>query len=643
MLQRMRNAQSWMIKGVLWAVVLAFIVTIFYSWGVRSGPTPQGSEVATVLGHRIGMAEFQRVHNSLYRTYQNVLGNRADASLLEQFNFREMALEQIATRYILLRMAEEEGLQVTDAELFERIASLPAFQEQGRFDPARYHAVLRYQVPPITPQQFEAEQRRDLLLEKVYALVQRGMQVTEAEAEEAYRREHEQVAVRYVALVPSLFMSQVTVSDAEAQAHYDSHQSTYQEPEKRQLRYLTVSPERFPFTGEIAQEEIEDYYELHPEAFTRQEEVRVRHILFKVPENASAEQEAQVRTRAAQVLSELRGGADFATFAQQYSEDEATAAKGGDLGLFPRGQMVPAFDEAAFTLSVGQLSELVRTQFGFHILRVEDKVEAGVKPLPDVQQEIITKLRQEKAQEATRTFVEDLMGVLDPNPQQFEALATQHDLALVTTPFIAPGGHLPDLAGVPDLAARAFTLGEGAVDVVASPDGTHYLFQVVAIQPATIPPFAEVQERVKADVQRQKSEALAKQRADDWAARVQQGTPLQELAATLEVQVLETGLFKRNDPIPQFGRSMAFSRVAFDLQVNDAGAAHEGQRHIVMQVTARQAADMQGYAADQQTYRQQLRTRKQQQARMAFEQQLRTQYQQLRQEGKIVVNSQYIF
>jgi peptidyl-prolyl cis-trans isomerase D len=305
--------------------------------------------------------------------------------------------------------------------------------------------------------------------------------------------------------------------------------------------------------------------------------------------------------------------------------------------------MVPAFDEAAFTLSVGQLSELVRTQFGFHILRVEDKVEAGVKPLLEVQQEIMTTLRQEKAQEATRTLVEDLMEVLDPNPQQFEALAAQHDLALVTTPFVAPDGRLPDLPGVPDLVTRAFTLGEGAVDVVASPDGIHYLFQVVAIQPATVPPFAEVQERVKTDVQRQKSEALARQTADDWAAHVKQGTSLQELAATLEVQVMETGLFKRNDPIPQFGRSMAFSRVAFDLQVDDAGAVHEGQRHIVMQVTARQAADMEGYVADKQAYRQQLRTRKQQQARIAFDQQLRTQYQQLRQEGKIVVNPQYIF
>jgi peptidyl-prolyl cis-trans isomerase D len=643
MLQQMRNAQSWMIKGVLWAVVLAFIVTIFYSWGVRSSPTPQGSEVATVLGHRVGIAEFQRVHNTLYRTYQNVLGNRADASLLEQFNFREMALEQIAKRYILLDMAQEEGLQVTDTELLQRIATLPAFQDAGRFDPARYHAVLRYQVPPVTPQQFEAEQRRDLLLEKVYNLVERAMQVTEAEAEDAYRREHEQVAVQYAVLVPSLFTDQVTVTDEEAQAHYDANQNAYRTPEKRQLRYFTVSPQRFPFPGDIAPDEIEDYYALHQEEYTREEEVRVRHILFKVPENASAEQEAQVRARAEQVVAELRGGADFATLAQQHSEDEATAEKGGDLGLFPQGQMVPAFDEVAFSLPVGQISELVRTPFGFHILRVEDKIEAGVKPLSEVQPEIVAKLRQEKAQEATRDFVEDLMDVLDTNAQQFEVLATQHELSLVTTPFVASDGHLADFAAVPGLIPRAFALGEGVVDVIASPDGIHYLFQVVGVQPATIPPFVDVQEQVKADLQRQKSADLARQTADDWAARVQQGTPLAEVAATLGVEVAETGLFKRNDPIPQFGRNQAFSRIAFGLQVQDAGAAHEGQRHVVMQATARQAADMEGYAADKQAYRQQLRERKQQQARLAFDQHLRTRYEALRQEGKIVVNPQYVF
>lgn len=643
MLRQMREAQGWMIKGVLWAVVLAFVVTIFYSWGVQSSNAPTNSEVATVLGRRVGIVEFQRTQNALYRTYQNIFGNRADINLQEQFNFREMALEQIARRHLLLHMAQEEDLQVSDAEVYKRIAALPVFQEEGRFEPARYHAVLRQQVPPIVPKQFEEEQRRELLLEKVYDLVRIGIQVTDAEAEEAYRQEHEQVAVRYLTLVPSLFEDQVTITDEDVQAHYETQKSAYREPEKRQLRYVAVTPERFPFTGEIAQDEIADYYDMHPEAFMRQEEVQVRHILFKVPANADEEQEAQVRTAAEKVLAELRDGADFATMAQEHSEDEATAEQGGELGFFPRGQMVPAFDAAAFALTVGQLSELIRTEFGFHILRVEDKVEAETKSLPEVETEITTLLRQEKSRQAAQDLVDDLMDILEEAPQQFDAVATQHDLSVLTTPFVAPGGRIANLEEVPDLVQRAFTLGEQAVDTAVGANGTLYIFQVAAIQPTAILPFADVQERVTTDLRRQKSGALVGQTADDWAAQVQQGTPLQELAATLEVQVVDTDLFKRNAPVPQFGQSAAFSRIAFGLQVDEASAVHEEARHAVIQVTERQAANMQDYATQKRTYRQQLLERKQQQARVAFDQHLGIQYQTLRQEGEIVVNPQYVF
>ena len=235
------------------------------------------------------------------------------------------------------------------------------------------------------------------------------------------------------------------------------------------------------------------------------------------------------------------------------------------------------------------------------------------------------------------------MAVLDTDPQQFDALARQHGLDIVTTPFVEPNGRIAEFANTPDLLARAFALNEGAVDVVAAADGTHTIFQVTALQPAIIPPFTEVQERVKADLQQQKSGELARQTAEDWAVQVQQGTPLATLAATLNVQVTETGLFKRNDPIPQFGPSAAFSRIAFGLQIGDAGAAHEGPRHVVLQVTDRQAAEMQDYAAQKQQYRQQLLERKQQHVQVAFDQHLRTQYQQLRQQGKIVVNPQYVF
>jgi peptidyl-prolyl cis-trans isomerase D len=632
-----------MIKGVLWAVVLAFVITIFYSWGVRSSSGPTRSEVATILGEPVGVREFQRMQNRLYQTYRNLFRNQPGVDLREQFNFREMALEQIARRRLLLRIAQENGLVVTDAELYDRIAAMPVFQWQGHFDPVRYRTVLQSQVPPIPLQQFEEEQRQALLLEKVNDLVRMTVHVTDAEVEQAYRQEHEQIAVRYVTLVPSLFAQQVQVTDEAIQAYYEEHKETYREPERRKLRYMVITPARFRPTGDLDQQEIEDYYATHQEAFRRQEQVRVRHILFKVPQDATQEQEAEIRARAEKVLAELRDGADFAALAKAHSDDAATAEKGGDLGFFPRGQMVKPFEEAAFALPVGQISDLVRTPFGFHILRVEDKIEADVKPLMEVRQEVISKLREEKAREAAMAFVDDLMVTLEEDPSQFATLAAQHELSVTTTPFVAVTDRVADLTGVPDLVRRAFALVGQTVDTVEGKDGTHYIFQVAEVQPSTVPELATVKSRVEADLRRQRSTEIASQTADDWAAQVQTGASLSALAAPLQVRVVETELFGRNDPVPQLGRSVTFNRVAFRLQAGEAGAAHEGTRHFVIQVTTRQAADMSTYDTDKVAYRERLLRRKRRQALLAFQNSLQAQYQKLRQQGEIVVNPQYVF
>ncbi|WP_089718317.1 peptidylprolyl isomerase [Candidatus Entotheonella palauensis] len=641
MLQQMREAQGWLIKGMLWAVVFAFIVTSLY-FGM-SGSSPTSSEVATVLGHRVGVAEFQRVQNNLYQNYRNIFGNRADFDLRERFNFREMALEQIVRQALLKRMAKREQLDVTDVELYESIATIPAFQEEGKFNPELYLAVLRQQVPPIVPQVFEEQQREALLAQKVYDLVTAGVNVTEAEVVDAYQREHEQAAARYVTLIPNLFDDEVTLTDEELQAHYEAEQGRYQNPEQRQIKYVTIAPARFPYKGEIAPDLIEDYYDGNEDEFTQPERVQARHILLKVPSNVSDEREAEIRQQAEELLQQLRDGADFAELAMEHSEDEASAEKGGDLGTFPQGQMVAPFDEAVFALEVGALSEPVRTTFGFHIIRLDDKLEAGIKSLEDVKEEIENKLRQEREQEAALAFVDDIMVFLEEDPQQFEALAKQHDLEITTAPFVPSTGRLPDLAQAPQIVPRAFALNQGAIDTQSTSDGTHYIFQVAEIQEASTIPFDEAKERVTSDLKQQKSRDLANQTADDWAAKLQSGTSLEELAKTRDVQVAETGLFKRNDSIPQYGRSAAFSRMAFDVQPGESAAVHDGNRHAVIQVTERKPADMADFEAQKQATQEQLLRQKQQQARAAFDSALRDEFQQLRESGKIVVNPQYVF
>src|SRR5262249_33839738 len=184
----------------------------------------------------------------------------------------------------------------------------------------------------------------------------------------------------------------------------------------------------------------------------------------------------------------------------------------------------------------------------------------------------------------------------------------------------AAAGQVEGLADVPDLVKRAFALPELGVDTLQGKDRTSYVFQTAAIQPARLQEFSVVQERVTQELRLQKSNTLAQQQAEDWATKVRSGTPLADLAAGLDVQVVETGLFKRRDPISQLGQQADFSRVAFGLQVGDVGVAHDSARYFVMQVMERQPADMQAYATDKSEYRQRLLDQKRQQAASAFQQ-----------------------
>ena len=644
MLKQMRESSAWMIKGVLWAVVLAFVVTIFYSWGVQSSSGPARTEVATLWGQGIEAAEFQRTQNALYRQYRQVFGNQPDVDLREHFNFRQMALEQIVSRALLLRIAEENRLEVTDTELYAHLTRQPGFQNpQGQFDSDRYRVALASVVPPVSMQQFEDEQRRSLMQSKVFALVQQGAQITDAEAEQAYRHEHQQVNVRYVTLVPSLFEAEATVSDEEVKTHYETYRESYREPERRQIRYLTVTAEPFRVTREFSEDELQAYYDSQPEALVRRAEARARHILFRLPENASAERQERVRSLAQSVLDDLRGGADFAAAAAEHSEDDGTAEAGGDLGFFPRGRMMPPLEEAAFSLPIGELSDPVRTELGFHILRVEERMEAGIKPLEEARQEVIDALQDEKAREAALVFVDDLVVAMDEAPERFAELADQHGLEAETTPFVEAAGFIEELTGAPQLIGRAFSLRAQTVDAMVGRNGNHYIFQVAETQPDKVPPLEDIVERVTRDARDGKGADLASETGAEWVTQLRDGASLAELAGALELQVTETGWFRRKEPVPDLGNVSEFRRAAFQLQPNEGEAVGEGDRTYVVQVIEYRDADMSTFKADLPDHRRQLLAQKQNQLVQAFQESLATQYQQLLRDGDLVVNSQYVF
>ena len=268
-------------------------------------------------------------------------------------------LQQLVNEQAMIAEADRLGMTVTDDEVRQRILAMPEFQLNGQFiGEAQYQAMLNTARPPMTPGEFEAGLRRQLLVEKLRAVVTDWVAVTDAEADAEYTRRNEKVKVQLVHVPSSAFLSQATATDAEMAAYFDVHKEDYRVGERRKVRYVLVDVEALRQGIIVPSREVERYYNDNIELFSTPEQVRASHILLKT----EGKDEAAVRAAAEKVLQEAKAGADFAELAKKYSEDESNAKLGGDLDYFARGRMVPEFDEAAFAAQPGLIPDLVKTE-----------------------------------------------------------------------------------------------------------------------------------------------------------------------------------------------------------------------------------------------------------------------------------------
>ena len=331
MLDTIRRAQPAIIKGVLGAVVLAFVATIFLDWGWQRSGRPD-AHVATVGGEGVSLHEFQMTYTNLTDFYRRLYQDRFTEDFARTLNLKQQALDTLVQRKLLLREAKRQGLMVSDAELIEKVQTYPVFQVNGQFDHSRYLQVLR--LSRLTPADFEQNQREDLLLGKLENLIKDGVQVTEAEVKQTFIHDKEQVNVEYIRVDPAQFVPQVEVSDVDLLTYYQEHLERFRKPEQMRLGYVVVDPAWFAALVEMTDEQLAQYYEQHKEEFRREEQVRARHILFKLAQQAGAEEEARVRGEAEATLQRIQAGEDFAALASQLSEDPVSAQQGGDLGFF---------------------------------------------------------------------------------------------------------------------------------------------------------------------------------------------------------------------------------------------------------------------------------------------------------------------
>ena len=561
MLDKMRRHKSWL-KWSLGLVCLAFVIFYIPDFLRGSGAdAASGDTIARVEGREITAGEFRRTYQAQLQAYRAAYGANMSEQLLKQLGVEQQILQQLVEERAALAEADRLGIRVSDEEVRQRILSMPAFQDNGQFiGESRYQQLLRMQRPPMTPSEFEDNIRRGLTVEKLRAAITDWLSVPDKELEQEYRRRNDKVKLALVSFTADSLRKDVSASDAEAAGYFDAHKNDFKIPEKRKTRYLLVDIEALRAKINPSPAEIERTYNNSIEQYTTAEQVRASHILLKT----EGKDDAAVKAKAEDLLKRAKAGADFADLAKKNSEDEASAKQGGDLDYFGKGRMVPEFDQAAFSMEPGTISDLVKTQYGYHIIKLVDKKAATTRTLPEVRQQIADQLAYEKAQAQAGDLAQQLEKEIS-KPADLDRVAKARGLQVQESGFFARDEPILGLGASPEAAARAFDTKQGDVAGPVRTGRGFAFLTVVARQDGYVPKLDEVKDRVREEVVKQKARDLAKQKATAVAAKLKSAADFEKTAKAAGLEPKTTELVTRDAPLPDLGVAPAVETIAFSL------------------------------------------------------------------------------
>jgi peptidyl-prolyl cis-trans isomerase D len=563
MLDSMRKRKQGRIIQVLFLIII--LVFIFFGFGNPfSDDAPIPNSIAVVEGEPIALSDFQRTYENLKSSYREVYKERLTPEMLESFNLKQQAVDQLINATLVQREAVRVGFTVDDDELRESIRKISVFQEGEKFDQTRYQRILAN--ARVTVAEFEEGQRKDLLRKKVERLVSDAVTATPDEALELFRLNNEKLNLAFIKIPSTDLLATVTVEKKDSEEYYKTHNESFRAPERIRFAYLAYPGSHFESKVQVTPQDEESFYNDHKtDRFTTPAEVHARHILFSYPENATAEDKAKVRETATGVLTRARAGEDFAALATAHSQDTGTAPKGGDLGFFPRGRMVKPFEEAAFNLSAGAISDLVESQFGLHIIKAEEVHAERERPLDEVRAEIHQELVRERARDLAHEQAIQDQGKIQGGAKLAD-LAQSAGLTVVDSPLVSREESLPDLGRQPELINAAFNL---AIDQVGEPvlaGEAWYLVSPRERVESKIPDFAAVADEVEKRLRAEKAEQLAKTKADALLTQAKEKKDLAPVATEAKVEVEESGLFTRQGSyIPKIGNLPDLKKEVFRL------------------------------------------------------------------------------
>jgi peptidyl-prolyl cis-trans isomerase D len=538
-----KHATSWLIKVALFAIVIVFIF-----WGGYSYQSRKANQLARVGDTFITFAEYDQAHDQLLEMYRRQFGDNFSPELARQLNLKQQALNLLIDRLVIAMAARELGLEATTEEVQREILEYPVFQKDGVFDQERYVFIL--QQNHMSPAMFEGRLAQDLMLRKVEDFVRRQAVVTEDEVTEDIRFNHSEIRLAHTTVRPEPVENLPSPGDAEVQAYFEQHKERYREPEKRRFAWVLFGVEDYLESVQVTDEEISLYYEDHPEEFHQDPQVRARHILFRVADTASEDEVNEIRAKALEVLEKAKGGEDFSQLALEHSQDPGSATRGGDLGYFTREQMIPTFGEAAFSLKPGEISDLVRTPYGFHIIKNEDMKPEKTTPLEEARPAIEARLKRNKAQDLAYEKALEFSDLASAEGDVVKAAASAAMEAAAPERWFVQGEPLPDVEASPEISRALFDLPEGGISRVLESESGYLVAQVKAVKASEIPALDAVKQRVVGDFKREKARQAAQQRAAELLKAARVAGSLEAAASEENLVIEKTDWFsrKRFDP-----------------------------------------------------------------------------------------------
>jgi peptidyl-prolyl cis-trans isomerase D len=565
----------------LFKLLLGFIsVTFVISFGMGSFFGDRKEVIARVDETEILQRDFQRMYGQQLESLRQRLGENAD-QIAQQVNLRQQVFQQLIDRQLLLNMAESLNLRATDLEVQEYIRQQPYFQKNGQFDFETYETLLSQNRLPT--EDYEESIRLDLLLQKKQQLLTAGIIISEKDVEQRFQLQNEKLEVRTLQLLPQVFLDEVSVSEEQAQQYYQENPDEFQTLPRYRLAYFTLGINDLMKVEDVRERAVRRYYERNIETYTTPPEVRARHILFRVPGDADDAAKAERREQLQEVRERIVAGADFAEEAKEVSQD-MTKEKGGDLGWFKPGEMVPAFESAAFGLQPGEMSDIVESPFGLHLIKVEERREGGQQPIEEVREEIVAILAEEMAQRELEEARDTFRATF--NEKSISDWAAQYGKTAQESEWLDSSSTPDDLGSVQGLAQQASELQPKDHEVwTRNPLQGYVFYQIQEKQDSQARPFEEVREIATTQVQEKLARELAQQKGAGWLTELQnEPTALERIAEELELEVATIAFNASTRFLPEIGDNPEFRKLSLKLDDSNPAAVsvYEGRTDLIV-------------------------------------------------------------